>query len=400
MKKIFCSVLLVACSMCMSCSPSNETDSFSSNQSTVVEQGKAGREETILVENYNIPVNEEVMEFSFPSEYKNYTYFVAVDDDWYYYADYDDRNQYIKINRADLGDIIELQGLEQGYDFTIEYAYKGKLYINIFYYEGQVCRYELVEISEDQLPKTVLSGEGVGYPEMNFSGKYLTILSVTQKYQNNLDVYDMENQELKHVYDCIGKQNGESTVTGEVINGLKWRGMLPSDAGFCFMVSEMNGQSFENREDGKDHIYYYSFETDKLQELLEVKCLADYVGGTEEVVLVSGGYLGDVSGPKLYVKNGVNYDVYPLALDDPEFIGYIGTGMLEDDRFIAYDGNYYVVVDLQDKSVMQKRFMNQDNSGNMSGSDMENTVNGIYCYEKCFFFSIIEKDVVKLHVVK
>ncbi len=347
-----------------------------------------------------LPYEETMDEIVLPEKYKDCDYLVAVDDGWYYFVGYreDDCNVYIKISRDDPSNVVELSKVKIS-NCTIRFGWKGDLYVNVFYPSSDgPYTYELLKLSENSEPEVILSGESTGYSEMSFADPYLVVLSVSQEWENNLNVYNMETGEMTHVYDCVGVQDETDwSISGTIVNGMFWHGALPSAEGFCYMVSDMNQRTFDDGKTGQDIIYYYSFENGENQELFNHHYVADYVGGTKEVLLVSD-FENVGHAEHLYVKNESGYDVYTLKEGDDTFGGFIGFGMLDKNRYVAYGGEGFLILNVGEKTYAEKTFSGisetdeeLDYTGIVRGWDFQNG---------SFYFAVLENEKLQVYCIK
>lgn len=383
------------------CITQNETDGSSVEEkvstSNVVDAGE-------LVESEQVSFEETVEKLTLPEQYASYNTFIAADEEWYFLADYSQLGlwKYVKVSRTDFSDVRELSVINTSYA-TIMYAWNGDLYINTFEHVDSFTCYTLYQLSEGEA-NVVLEGKCKGYPEMAFSGEQLVISCLTVDGETILETYDMESQKRDVVYSASGIHfENKYNVYGNVVNGFFWPRSTSSANGFCYMVSDMSGRAYDDGLSGNDSIYYYDFATKESSKLVEHQYVADYIGGTDDIFLVSD-YNGQENMGKsefLYIYNGATYDKYRLKYGDVYHDGFNGFGSLEYGRYIAYSGMGFLIIDAENKTFLEKIYSVRGRDPEIPEDlDYEGAVRRYYYADQCYYFSETIEGQVYIHVIE
>ena len=401
MKKIFI-LLFVFLMFVEACAPEHNANGDEKLFSNAVIEDETATDKFVheLCLDPNVELQETVDKIILPDEYCRYDTFVAADDKWYFFADYSNSGtyKYIKINRANNLEIVPLSDVGAR-DFSLTYVWEESLYINFFEVGEEGCVYQVLKITEGDNPEVVLSGNSSGYPEMSFSGDNLIILTVSNEGENFLEVYNMNTCKKQMVYSSKGIQREDYTIVGTIINGLAWPRVSSSTEGFCYMVSDMNGRTFDDGQMGEDILYYYSFDTQESVKLFDHNYIADYVGGTKEVILVSdyGNMYNVGKSEKIYFYSDDGYQQYYLKYKDEGHEGFTGFGVLNNNRYIAYSGQDFLVIDACDKTYLEKKYSYAATTKDL---DYTGTLREYYYADMNYYFCTLESDNLYVYTIQ
>lgn len=403
--KRLASVFLVLILFVPACSTVPATNNYDESKENIVgEEADTSVSSAELRYDSNLVYTENMNEIVFSEKISENNIFIAADDEWFFFADYSNPeiHNYIKINIQNPAEIVTLSSVPAS-DFTLAYVWQGDLYINFFATSQDGCCYKVLKLTESLNAEEILKGTSSGYPEMCFSGDHLIILSVSEEGENILNVYNMKTQEMQTVYTCVGVQKDDYTISGSIINGMFWPRIASSENGFCYMVSDMNGRTFDDGITGNDVVYFYSFETRESQMIIDHQHIADYVGGTDAAVFVSDyGTMYNVGkSESLYLKENDAYKKYSLKNGDEDHCGFNGFGELDNNRYIAYCGEDFLVVDATHKTYLEKTYTySKDQYTDQKKVDYEGVLKGYYYSDKCFYFGIVDNNVYKIYSIQ
>lgn len=279
-----------------------------------------------------------------------------MDDEWYYFCNNHDMNawEYLKVNKENPTNVRELAGIDKNKDTSLSFSMDGSLYIAILEWgENQYdCTYQIVNLMENGKTKEVISGESAGLPGLTFGEKYIIICTMDQAGKNDLKYYDMDTGKIKTIFSCKNGQNLDGSITGRIILGIDWPRRMPSNEGFCFVVSSMDETSINEAGTGENMVYYYSFDDKKVKKLTNNEYTVDYIGG------------------------------------------FTGSGVLKDNRFIGYSYEGYDIFNLENRTYDGKKFPKTvDVNGTLEDTeDYPGRVTGFDFYDSAFYFSTWEND--------
>lgn len=395
MRKILILISVFVISLCGCISQSEVSES---------ELSSVNKKENLVFEK-NAIVDEHKIVISLPEQYSSYTKLCDIDDEWYYMSNItDDRYwKFIKVNKNDMSQIIELGNIDKSIDTSLQYAWKGDLYLALLLWEdnSNECLYQIVKLGEDNKTDLVIEGYSSGLPSINVSGQWLIIVESSKDRNHTMFAFDMESQERRVIYESSSVLNEDWSIEGKLICGLEWPRKTFNEEGFCFVVSDMNGRTYNDGQKGTDEVYYYSFKEDTIILLKNNEHTVDYIGGSDDIFFVSD-YPSANSSNVLnwfYIKN--NDDFLKYSLECEGISGIFGCCQLVNNRVLLYSSEGYVLVDLKDMTYAETNYSVLGKESNQAELlEYDGIFTGFAYADDAFYFSLIEDDQLVLYEIR
>lgn len=350
-------------------------------------------------------INEQKIVMSLPEQYSSYTKLCDVDDEWYYLSNITDDSywKFIKVNKNDMSQIIELTSIDKSIDTSLWYAWKGDLYLALLLWEdnSNECLYQIVKLGEDNKIDIIIEGYSSGLPSINVSDRWLIIVESSKDRNQTLFAFDMESQERRIIYESSSVVNEDWSIEGKLICGLEWPRKTFNEEGFCFVVSDMNGRTYNDGQKGMDEVYYYSFKEDTIISLKNNEHTVDYIGGSDKIFFVSD-YPSASSSNILnwfYIKD--NDDFLKYSLECEGISGIFGCCQLVNNRVLLYSSEGYVLVDVNDMAYTE---MNYSVLGKESSQvdllEYDGIFTGFAYANNAYYFSLVEDEQLIIYEIR
>lgn|GEM_PF-2633116 len=281
---------------------------------------------------------------------------IGFDAENYYFGEPDQEyyNYYVA-NKKD-NSLKVLYKLPLSNDIFFEEIYDGKLLVGAGYWEDNTCHFQLISINKGK-GSIIYKVDTVGAPIVTVTGNHVILNHI----ETIGDINSGQNEGIIGSINLDDNRYKEITSTKFTRNYPNYNGSFIMyeggwDDGFCYEEVKMSNESIEEDNSGTCSIYYYSFNDDKSEKLIDFPHKLSFIRGDNECFITSDYLLrsNDNSG-KITIRENGTYHSY----DIPGVVSGIDIQdcyKLSDKDILVFNSENYWIYNLNSKMYYKEKY--------------------------------------------